>query len=120
MFEWQCQKTVMLENSPGQTNVPGDALDLADQVVGPQSNEYLESTLDWCAGGAGGVIGTCCLQGCFLESKHGRADNMIHEAKHLCQRRNRMDTKLAVENGSSSGDFSSKDSLKCLLPSSPF
>ena len=37
-----------------------------------------------------------------------------------CQRRNRMDSKPAVENGSYSGGFSSKDSLKILIPSSVF
>jgi hypothetical protein len=46
--------------------------------------------------------------------------DLCQDQPHRCQRRNRMDTKLAVENGSSSGEFSSKDSLKCLLPSSPF
>jgi conjugative relaxase-like TrwC/TraI family protein len=45
---------------------------------------------------------------------------VLDEAGAVCQRRNRMDSKPAVENGSYSGGFSSKDSLKILIPSSVF
>ena len=53
---------------------------------------------------------------------HCRRQRAIHKVAvfDVCQRRNRMDSKPAVENGSYSGGFSSKDSLKILIPFSVF